>query len=899
MVNPIKLSIRTRLLLAFLGLVILTNTLALMAYYRHTQRVAERIRLENTKTLVERIAQYPLTQIMKPLLDDPALVYAIVFDASGAGVYRYDPYEVLLEPEIPQEYFTSGTLPAPIIKPEYIKTWHWNEVSILDFTVARILNEIPVGYLHAGFADSARYEQHWHDSRWLAGLMLLMIALTVLLVKPLQGWIMIPLIRLNQKTQACLDTPTTRKARARIPFFLPFRQESEQSRPDMNPARNEHDEMDKLLATFEALLTRLGEREQDLRFIKASIDKQVNERTRILARTGEAARVASQAKSDFLANMSHEIRTPLTAISGYSFLLGKTRLDSTQKDYLHRMDTAANTLLSIIQDILDFSRIESGNLELYNTEFSLREFCKRVITTIESEALRKNVGVVLEIDESIPDTYEGDSIRLGQVLINLGNNAVKFTHRGKVLFNVEVDSVENDVFKLRFSVSDTGIGLQAEQVEKLFHPFTQADASITQQYGGTGLGLAICQRLVKLMQGEIGLKSVLGVGSTFFFTIPMRRIEKPTMLTDAPQTESERSGEDNPAGLALSGFRLLLVEDNEINQILLRELLELEGAWVDVAANGVEALTQIRHPDKVFDAVLMDVQMPQMGGMEATVHIRRHPGDADLPIIAMTAHARAEDREACLAAGMNDYFEKPIDIPKLTRKLRYWVERQDSGHTAPLAVGEMPVELSIESSIDFSLLYAVVDVDDGLRRCRHTTSRYIDLLKLFVSHYRHFPEQMRALYESRQWDKLSKRLHCLRGTAGNLGARLLFESAKVLLLELDKTAHANPQAFEQFMTCTQELLSALEQWSAQLPPVSGDKSHPERANASSDILFGLLVEALTHNDMDAERIWWQLLQCFPVRPSSEPLVTELSAAITQLNYPDALRKLNLWINIVR
>lgn len=898
MVNPIRLSIKNRLLLALLGLVLLTNVLVLMAYYRHTQQRAEQIRLENTKTLVERIAQYPSSRIMKPLLDDPALVYAIVFDTFDAREYRYDPYGVLLESEMPQEYFLPERTPVSQTMPVTIKTWHWNEVHIVDFAVTRVLNNIPVGYLRAGFADSAGYEQRVYDSRWLAGLVLLMAALTVLLGKPLQYWIMIPLIRLDQKTQNCLDSPIPGKVNTQTLTVWPFSKGNEPFRLYMNPARNGYDETDNLQATFETLLNRLAEREQDIHFIRASIDRQVNERTRILARTSEAARVASQAKSDFLANMSHEIRTPLTAISGYSFLLGKTRLDSVQKDYLNRMDTAASSLLSIIQDILDFSRIESGNMELYNTEFSLREVFKKVITTIEGEALGKNVGIVLEVDESIPDNYKGDPVRLGQVLINLGNNAVKFTHKGKVLFSVEVDSLENDVARLRFSVSDTGIGLQAEQIEKLFHPFTQADASITRQYGGTGLGLAICQRLVKLMQGEIGLKSVPGVGSTFFFTIPVRRIENPATLPNTPQVEPESSVQESSAVFNLSGFRVLLVEDNEINQILLRELLELEGASVEVAANGVEALTRIRHPGKVFDAVLMDVQMPQMGGVEATIHIRKHPGGVNLPIIAMTAHARAEDREACLAAGMNDYCEKPIDIPELTRKLRYWADPQNSGHVTTFAMGACPVIPSSEPSIDFTQLRAVVDVDDGLARCRHSEWRYMELLKLFVSHYRDVPEQLRALYESGQWDKLSRGVHSLRGTAGNLGARALFESAKVLLLELAKTMPPDPKTFEPFMTCAQELLEALARWLSQLPPVSDDHN-PLAERTSPDILFDLLVEALTHNDMDAERIWRQLRQSLPVRLESERLTTEVGEAIALLNFPDALRKLNIWINEVR
>jgi CheY-like chemotaxis protein/nitrogen-specific signal transduction histidine kinase len=625
----------------------------------------------------------------------------------------------------------------------------------------------------------------------------------------------------------------------------------------------------------------------------------VNDRTRDLAKTREEALEASRAKSEFLANMSHEIRTPLAAISGYSFLLAKTLLAPSQQDYVARIDTATRSLLSILQDILDFSRIESGNMELYEVDFSLRDLCHKVIATIESEALKKSIDIVLELDESLPDRYKGDSLRLSQILVNLGSNAVKFTQRGKVMLNIAIDSRQDDVIRLRFSVRDTGIGLLPDQVDRLFQPFTQADASITRQYGGTGLGLAICQRLVSLMQGDIGLQSVAGVGSTFFFTIPL----KPLRHDHLPARTGSGDGTDHSATAseptrALQGYRLLLVEDHEINQMLLRELLEMEGATVDVASNGLEALARIRHPGKVFDAVLMDVQMPQMDGMEATRQIRKHPGGAGLPIIAMTAHTRDEDREACLAAGMNDYCGKPIDIPGLIRILRHWVGQQAVPQTLPLpATVAASDPAHPTTTVDFTLLKPVINVDEGLLRCHNDAARYGQLLKLFASGYRDFAAEARALHESGQKDRLNKAIHTLKGTAGNLGAESLLASVRLVLAELEHPASLTaPVGLEALLADTDVLLQALQQWEAQLPPEPADDAGmaEDGADFSADTLFERFTRALAQNDLAAVPLWHRFRAGKPSHGNSDPLLNDIDRAVQRLDFPDALRKVNRW-----
>ncbi len=644
-----KLTIRHRLLAASLFLVIVTNTTTLGFFYWYSQAYMESTITDKTKILLGLVAQYTASALkpvdgavsgehMGALMAHPALMYTIITDSKNQVIYHYDPFHAHSTRSL------ATTLPA---------TTDWYGISIQEWQMPLNHAGTSTGNLVIGLDDSLYYDQKTRATRLALCLFALVITQTMVFARWLQRLILEEVIFLDSKAHAYIQDPASWK----------------------NLPEDQADELGRLCATFNTLAKRIGEREQEILAINAGLEKQVLDRTRDLVRTREQALIASQAKSDFLANMSHEIRTPLTAISGYSFLLSKTILDYSQREYLTRIEIATHSLLSIIQDLLDFSKIESGNIELYKTHFSLRDICTKAVAQAESEALKKDIGILLEISDAVPDTYEGDAIRLGQVLINLTSNAVKFTHRGKVMLMVEVESIKEDTVHLRFSVRDTGIGLQPDQIDKLFKPFTQADASITRQYGGTGLGLAICQRLVKLMQGEIGLHSVAGIGSTFFFTIPLRCIPTPSDATQAVSPCPLSAPATVTPTPMLTGLRLLVVEDNEVNQMLLCEWLEMEGATVDVAVNGPDALTRIRNPGKIFDAVLMDVQMPGMDGIETTRHIRQHPNGVRLPIIAMTAHTRDQDREACLAAGMNDYSEKPINMEKLTRTLIYWVNQ--------------------------------------------------------------------------------------------------------------------------------------------------------------------------------------------------------------------------------
>ncbi len=392
------------------------------------------------------------------------------------------------------------------------------------------------------------------------------------------------------------------------------------------------------------------------------------QREQLLINAKNEAELANQAKSVFLANMSHELRTPMNAVIGMTYLAMQSGLNETQHNYVSKAHDSAELLLRIINDILDFSKIEAGKLEIESSSFDVTKVIRSTIELTKLKAEEKEIRVSIEVDRDVPRKLEGDPLRLTQILNNLSENAVKFCHvGGRVGIRVGVVETDDESALLQFSVSDTGIGISPEQQEKLFRPFSQADASTTRQYGGTGLGLVISRMLTELMGGKIWVESQEGVGSTFHFTARLK------VVPQAAADESDSSSDTTPdAGNSLNGCRILVVEDNKVNQELARALLKLNGIEVFIANDGKEALTLLESQE--VDGVLMDCQMPVMDGYEATRRIRQQPRFASLPIIALTANAMKGDREAVIAAGMNDHIAKPI-VPKLMIKtLAKWIK---------------------------------------------------------------------------------------------------------------------------------------------------------------------------------------------------------------------------------
>jgi CheY-like chemotaxis protein/two-component sensor histidine kinase len=392
--------------------------------------------------------------------------------------------------------------------------------------------------------------------------------------------------------------------------------------------------------------------------------------------------------------MSHEIRTPLNAILGFSQLLQSAPLEGPHLEYMVNLRQAGESLLRILNDVLDYSKMEAGRLELVNESFDLKDLLSAVTQLFSYQLLEKNLSLRVRVDDAVPTHLMGDALRLRQILINLVGNAFKFTERGAIEITVECPHRTDASLTLKFSVIDSGIGMNEQQVSRLFHSFAQADSSITRRFGGTGLGLSICRQLVGLMGGAISVESVPGVGSSFSFTVNLSESQS--------RLGAEQPGEvPVPDELApLRGLRVLLVEDNSVNVIVAQAFLGGLGMQVTIAVDGLQAVE--RALSAAFDVILMDLQLPGIDGLEAAQRIRSQLGAAAPPIIALSAADIKSDLGACLAAGMVDHVSKPIMRDQLIRVLLKWVGRP---MPTAVAIEAGPAELALEQGgIDHSLL---------------------------------------------------------------------------------------------------------------------------------------------------------------------------------------------------
>ena len=635
----------------------------------------------------------------------------------------------------------------------------------------------------------------------------------------------------------------------------------------------------------------------------------------------QIAEEGAQLKSDFLANMSHEIRTPMNAIIGISHLIAKTPLTPKQNDYIKKIQGSSQHLLGIINDILDLSKIEAGKVIIEEIDFNIEKVFNNLLNLIAEKVRDKNLELIFDIDEKLPTHLKGDPLRLGQVLINYANNAVKFTEQGEIVICVKIlEDTEDDLF-LRFTVRDTGIGLSEEGKAKLFQSFQQADTSTSRKYGGSGLGLSISKQLATLMGGEVGVESELGKGSLFWFTARLKKTTKKArklsppknikgrrvlvvddnkiachvlesmlsnmglsveqafsgqealnllniasikgepfevafidwfmpdidgletakaiqsmnltitphivmitahgreevlksmevanletilvkpvsasvlfdttmrLLGEAPSEDDVHNKEELPdyhhftdvmeALKTKRGASILVVEDNELNQEVAIGLLSSEGFHVDIANDGREAIDMIALEH--YDIVLMDMQMPVMDGISATIEIRQNPKFQDLPIVAMTANAMAQDKEKCLAAGMNDHISKPISPEELFRTLIKWVE-------SPLLPLEAMQENIVEEQDD-NILVAIdgLDIELGLKRVLGKKSLYINMLRRYVSNQENVPDNLRDALNTGDYATAERIAHSSKSVNGNIGASHLQDMAG----EIEKMLAAN------------------------------------------------------------------------------------------------------------
>lgn len=557
---------------------------------------------------------------------------------------------------------------------------------------------------------------------------------------------------------------------------------------------------------------KVADRTIQLEEVNAGLEEEIEERGKlerelILAR--ETAETANNYKSEFLANMSHEIRTPINAIIGFNHLLSNTSVTAQQKEYIYRSRIAAQSLLGIIDDILDISKIEANKIELDTTPFSLAELFDNIESMFRTRAVEKGLELIITVDSKIPNVLIGDPIRLTQVIMNLLSNALKFTQKGKVHVAADLYKKDEDKVTLRFKFIDTGIGISSEQLGKLFNPFTQADTSVTRKYGGTGLGLSISKRLIKLMGGFIYAESVINKGSTFTVFADFEYSQDSSLLKAAHQYQFDKTSVQNK--------KILLVEDNEMNQFVIGELLHGVGMRVEMAENGAEAVNRIEAGNR-FDLILMDVHMPVLNGYDAAKKIRDF--DSKTPIIAITADAIKEVNQKVIEAGMNAYISKPIDPDRLFIAIQD-IFRTSSPLPPSLSMNSLTSDIQKSHADNFPQQLPGINLKEALLRINGKKDKYLQMLRIFKDHHLTCLPDLKAALSKREISAAIRLIHTLKGNSASIGANDVSKiSEKIQSLLEDKlfgpALESLLSELEIKLSIVKQSISELEQYFAEL-----------------------------------------------------------------------------------